>query len=92
MKHITSTLFNSFFEDCADTAVQLHIHAFENMDEYTDAVNIEGTAMETEYLDSLGYHNDFVPTNPPLGSKYSSYGFKVIGSFLVVIEILTIVI
>lgn len=48
--------------------------------------------METEYLDSLGYHNDFVPTNPPLGSKYSSYGFKVIGSFLVVIEILTTVI
>ena len=62
------------------------------MGEYTDAVNIEGTAMETEYLDSLGYHNDFVPTNPPLGSEYSSYGYKVIGSFLVVIEILTTVI
>lgn len=91
MKHITSTLFNSF-DDYADSATQLHIYAFENMGEYTDAVNIEGTAMETEYLDSLGYHNDFVPTNPPLGSKYSSYGFKVIGSFLVVIEILTTVI
>ena len=91
MKYITSTLFNSF-EDCADSATQLHIYSFENMNEYTDAVYIEGTAMETEYLDSLGYHNDFVLSNPPLCSKYSSYSFEVIGSFLVVIEILITVI
>ena len=56
MKHITSTLFNSF-DDYADSATQLHIYAFESMDEYTDAANVQGTAMETEYLAELGYHD-----------------------------------
>ena len=31
MKHITSTLFNSF-DDYADSATQLHIYAFETQE------------------------------------------------------------
>lgn len=89
MKHITSTLFNSF-EDYADSATQLHIYAFESMDEYTDAANVHGTAMETEYLAELGYHDDPIPCEPIPGLRYSSYGFTIVGDFLVVIETITL--
>lgn len=89
MKHITSTLFNSF-EDYADSATQLHIYAFESMDEYTDAANVQGTAMETEYLAELGYHDDPIPCEPIPGFRYSSYGFTIVGDFLVVIEAITL--
>ena len=89
MKHITSTLFNSF-DDYADSATQLHIYAFESMDEYTDAVNVQGTAMETEYLAELGYHDDPIPCEPIPGLRYSSYGFTIVGDFLVVVETITI--
>ena len=89
MKHITSTLFNSF-DDYADSATQLHIYAFESMDEYTDAANVQGTAMETEYLVELGYHDDPIPCEPIPGLRYSSYGFTIVGDFLVVIETITL--
>lgn len=89
MKHITSTLFNSF-EDYADSATQLHIYAFESMDEYTDAANVQGTVMETEYLAELGYHDDPIPCEPIPGLRYSSYGFTIVGDFLVVIETITL--
>lgn len=89
MKHITSTLFNSF-DDYADSATQLHIYAFESMDEYTDAVNVQGTAMETEYLAELGYHDDPIPCEPVPGLRYSSYGFTIVGDFLVVVETIII--
>ena len=39
MKHITSTLFNSF-DDYADSATQLHIYAFEIQDEYEEAKEV----------------------------------------------------
>ena len=89
MKYITSTLFNSF-DDYADSATQLHIYAFESMDEYTDATNVQGTAMETEYLAELGYHNDPIPCEPIPGLRYSSYGFTIVGDFLVVVETIII--
>lgn len=89
MKHITSTLFNSF-DDYADSATQLHIYAFENMDEYTDAVNVQGTAMETEYLAELGYHDDPIPCEPIPGLRYSSYDFTIVGDFLIVVETITL--
>ena len=89
MKHITSTLFNSF-DDYADSATQLHIYAFESMDEYTDAANVQGTAMETEYLAELGYHDDPIPCEPIPGLRYSSYGFTIVGDFLVVVETIII--
>lgn len=89
MKYITSTLFNSF-EDYADSATQLHIYAFESMDEYTDAANVQGTAMETEYLAELGYHDDPIPCEPIPGLRYSSYGFTIVGDFLVVVETIII--
>ena len=89
MKHITSTLFNSF-DDYADSATQLHIYAFESMDEYTDAANVQGTAMETEYLAELGYHDDPIPCEPVPGLRYSSYGFTIVGDFLVVVETIII--
>lgn len=89
MKYITSTLFNSF-EDYADSATQLHIYAFESMDEYTDAANVQGTAMETEYLAELGYHDDPISCEPIPGLRYSSYGFTIVGDFLVVVETIII--
>lgn len=89
MKHITSTLFNTF-EDYADSATQLHIWAFETKDEYTEAANAEGTPQQEEYLSDLGYHDDIVPCEPIPGSRFSSYDMKIVGDFLVVIETLTI--
>lgn len=89
MKYITSTLFNSF-EDYANSATQLHIYAFESMEEYTDAANVQGTAMETEYLAELGYHDDPILCEPIPGLRYSSYGFTIVGDFLVVVETIII--
>ena len=89
MKHITSTLFNSF-EDYADSATQLHIYAFETEEEYTDAANAIDGHMTTEYLAELGYHDDPIPCEPIPGLRYSSYGFTIAGDFLVVIETITL--
>lgn len=89
MKHITSTLFNSF-EDYADSATQLHIYAFETEDEYTEAENSIELHTKTDYLSELGYHDDPVPCEPIPGLKYSSYDMQIIGDFLVVIETIII--
>lgn len=45
---------------------------------------------ETEYLAELGYHDDPVPCEPIPGLRYSSYGFTIVGDFLVVVETITI--
>lgn len=89
MKHITSTLFNSF-EDYADSATQLHIWAFEVEEEYTEAENAIEEHTKTEYLSELGYHDDPVPCEPIPGLRYSSYDMQIVGDFLVVIETIII--
>lgn len=89
MKHITSTLFNSF-EDYADSATQLHIYAFETKEEYEDAANAENTPQQEYYLSELGYHDDIIPCEPIPGSRFSSYDMKIVGDFLVVIETITL--
>lgn len=92
MKHITSTLFNSF-DDYANSATQLHIYAFETQDEYEEAKEVSEShnpEKETEYLAELGYHDDPIPCEPISGLRYSSYGFTIVGDFLVVVETITI--
>lgn len=89
MKHITSTLFNSF-EDYADSATQLHIHAFETENEYIEAENAIELHKKTEYLSEMGYHDDPVPCEPIPGLRYSSYDMQIVGDFLVVIETIVI--
>lgn len=89
MKHITSTLFNSF-EDYADSATQLHIWAFEVEEEYTEAENAIEKHTKTEYLSELGYHDDPIPCEPIPGLRYSSYDMQIVGDFLVVIETIII--
>ena len=89
MKHITSTLFNSF-EDYADSATQLHIWAFEVEEEYTEAENAIEKHTKTEYLSELGYHDDPVPCEPIPGLRYSSYDMQIVGDFLVVVETIII--
>lgn len=89
MKHITSTLFNSF-EDYADSATQLHIWAFEVEEEYTEAENAIEKYTKTEYLSELGYHDDPVPCEPIPGLRYSSYDMQIVGDFLVVVETIII--
>lgn len=89
MKHITSTLFNSF-EDYADSATQLHIYAFETEDEYTEATNAIELHTKTAYLSELGYHDYPVPCEPIPGLRYSSYDMQIVGDFLVVIETIII--
>lgn len=89
MKHITSTLYNSF-EDYADSATQLHIHAFETEDEYTEAENAIEGHKKTEYLSELGYHDDPIPCEPIPGLRYSSYDMQIVGDFLVVVETITL--
>lgn len=89
MKHITSTLFNSF-EDYADSATQLHIYAFETEDEYTEAENAIEHHTKAGYLSELGYHDDPVPCEPIPGLRYSSYDMQIVGDFLVVIETIII--
>ena len=89
MKHITSTLFNSF-EDYADSATQLHIWAFEVEEEYTEAENAIEEHTKTEYLSELGYHDDPVPCEPIPGLRYSSYDMQIVGDFLVVVETIII--
>lgn len=89
MKHITSTLFNSF-EDYADSATQLHIYAFETEDEYTKAEDAIELHTKTDYLSELGYHDDPVPCEPIPGLRYSSYDMQIVGDFLVVIETIII--
>lgn len=89
MKHITSTLFNTF-DDYADSATQLHIWAFETKEEYEEAENVENTPQQTEYLSDLGYYDDIVPCEPIPGSRFSSYDMQIVGDFLVVVETITI--
>ena len=89
MKHITSTLFNSF-EDYADSATQLHIYAFETEDEYTEAENAIEFHTKTAYLSELGYHDDPIPCEPIPGLRYSSYDMQIVGDFLVIIETIII--
>lgn len=89
MKHITSTLFNSF-EDYADSATQLHIYAFETEEEYTEAENAIELHTKTAYLSELGYHDDQIPCEPIPGLRYSSYDMQIVGDFLVVIETIII--
>lgn len=89
MKHITSTLFNSF-EDYADSATQLHIYAFETEDEYTEAENVIELHTKTAYLSELGYHDDPIPCEPIPGLRYSSYDMQIVGDFLVVVETIII--
>lgn len=89
MKHITSTLFNSF-DDYADSATQLHIWAFETEDEYTEAENAIEHHTKHKYLSELGYHDDPIPCEPIPGLRYSSYDMTIVGDFLVVVETITI--
>lgn len=92
MKHIISTLFNSF-EDYADSATQLHIYAFEASDEYEEAKEVSEShnhEKKVEYLAELGYYDDPVPCEPIPGLRYSSYDFTIVGNFLIIVETITL--